>query len=325
MSGRSRTYPRLYAVAAAAFLGGLSAALSPLDAQTTDRPGVSFEERFSPDDRAHPVFTRPEIRQLLASLPPSAAGDETIASAEAPAGDMAALLPIPFAELTGPARVLDPLLAQEPPVLEAEAQPAAPAQVQAEGQAQAEGSAPAQAGAPSETPAEARPIEQAQLPEPEMPPPPPPAEVVLPPEPPAASSETASRAPASAPEPLGESPTVTSSVHPSRHAPTDVSQSPSPSARIAKKHAAKEHGRQPRHAARAPASAGSRLVRDLGRELSSARRQVRSAFACGLRTGCMSRKQIIGTAAGAIAGGAAGGAGGAVAGGAAGAILTAPK
>jgi outer membrane biosynthesis protein TonB len=68
----------------------LHAASLPLDAQPlsvpADQPaidaGASFEERFSPELRARPVFTLPDIQGVIASMPPSAPPAEAIAADE---------------------------------------------------------------------------------------------------------------------------------------------------------------------------------------------------------------------------------------------------
>lgn len=90
MSGRSKPHLGTYAIAVASLLCGAKAAMLPLDAQPLSLPAdqpakteprASFEERFSPDRRAEPLFTRPKIQSLLASLPPSLT-DALVAGAE---------------------------------------------------------------------------------------------------------------------------------------------------------------------------------------------------------------------------------------------------
>ncbi|MEZ0168944.1 hypothetical protein [Microvirga sp. TS319] len=80
MSRRGRTHSGTCAIAVASLVCGLHAASLPLDAQplpsSADQPqadpGIEFQERFSPGIRAQPVFTRPDVQALIASLPPSA-------------------------------------------------------------------------------------------------------------------------------------------------------------------------------------------------------------------------------------------------------------
>lgn len=336
----SRTHQKTYAVAIAVLLGGLAAAASPLAAQPFDDAGAGFEERFSPGERSEPLFTRPETQRVLSSLPPDAAADESVASAEASEPDAYSLAQLPFPEMTGPARVLDDLISM--PIALAEAEQDLPPPAQDEGFAPAQAAeAPAEAQ-PSEDVASvpdpgsdqrpAEPSQQAQLPEPELPPPPIPAEVVLPPGEPEAPTATASTtAKDSSETPAIEQPATTSSVS----LPPPRPQAGPPKARPTRARVTKKSGpergkqtavraNQRRNAAQAPASTDAKLMRALKRDLADVRQQM-NAIVCRIGTGCVSPKQVVGTAAGAVAGGAAAGPGGAVAGGAAGAIITAPR
>ncbi|WP_414472642.1 hypothetical protein [Microvirga sp. M2] len=99
MSRRGRTHSGTCAIAVASLACGLHAASLPLGAQplpsAADQPqadpGIEFQERFSPGIRAQPVFTRPDIQALIASLPPSAS-----AGAPGPtSGPPAALAAVP--------------------------------------------------------------------------------------------------------------------------------------------------------------------------------------------------------------------------------------
>ncbi|PVE24478.1 hypothetical protein DC522_10340 [Microvirga sp. KLBC 81] len=108
-----------------------------------NEPRAGFDERFSPDVKAEPFFTRPEIQELLASLPPSpTSADVPVAGAEPGA----------------------------PPSETQEAMPAEPYP--------AENTASVTAQKPSSEAATSTPNLAIQLPE--FPPPPPPADVVLP-------------------------------------------------------------------------------------------------------------------------------------------------
>jgi hypothetical protein len=331
----SRTHQKTCAVAIAVLLGGLAAAASPLAAQPSDDAAAGFEERFSFGERSEPLFARPETQRVLSSLPPEAADDGSVASAEASEPDAYSLAQLPFPELTGPARILEDVISAPAALAEAEQDLPPPAQDV--------GMAPAQvAGAPAEAqPSEdvasmpdpgsvqppAEPSRQAQLPEPELPPPPIPAEVVLPPEQPEAPTATASTIAKGS----SETPAKTSSVSlPPPRPQAGPPKAPPTRARVSKK-SGPEWGKQTaarakqrRNAAQTPASTDAKLMRALKRDLADVRQQM-NAIACRIGTGCVSPKQLVGTAAGAVAGGAAAGPGGAVAGGAAGAIMTAPR
>lgn len=89
---RGKAHSGTCAIAVASLVCGLHAASLPLVAQplpqSADQPatdsGASFDERFSPQLRARPVFTHPEIQELLASLPPPADSAETLAAEAGP-------------------------------------------------------------------------------------------------------------------------------------------------------------------------------------------------------------------------------------------------
>ena len=80
------------AIAVASLVCGLHTASLPLVAQPLPQPadqpatdaGASFDERFSPQLRARPVFTHPEIQELLASLPTTTDSAETRAAEAEP-------------------------------------------------------------------------------------------------------------------------------------------------------------------------------------------------------------------------------------------------
>lgn len=93
---------------AAVFSAHAQPMLLPDDMQPMARSGTDFEERFSPDQRAEPVFTRPQIQSLLPPLPLWAAADEDTALAEA-VTEPGLPVPLPFAEREGPARDLQGL------------------------------------------------------------------------------------------------------------------------------------------------------------------------------------------------------------------------
>ena len=91
MSGRGKTLSGTCAIAVASLVCGLHAASLPLDAQpltlpATDQPesgaGAGFEERFSPELRARPIFTHPDIQSVIASTPPASPPAEAIAADE---------------------------------------------------------------------------------------------------------------------------------------------------------------------------------------------------------------------------------------------------
>ncbi|WP_445501209.1 hypothetical protein [Microvirga sp. G4-2] len=107
-----------------------------------NEPRANFDERFLPDLRTEPFFTRPEVQNLLASLPPSASADVLVAGAE-------------------------------PGAPESETQEGVPAEPQP-----AENTASVTPQKPDSEVTAAAPNLEIQLPE--LPPPPPPAEVVLP-------------------------------------------------------------------------------------------------------------------------------------------------
>lgn len=152
MLRRGKAHSGTCAVAVASLLCGLNAATLPLDAQplslpadqpAMNEPRASFDERFSPDLRAQPFFTRPEVQNLLASLPPPpASADVLVAGAE-------------------------------PSAPESETQDGMPAEPQP-----AENTASVTVQKPASEVTAASPNLEIQLPD--FPPPPPPAEVVLP-------------------------------------------------------------------------------------------------------------------------------------------------
>ncbi len=85
MLGRGKAHSGTCAVAVASLVCGLHAASLPLAAQPLSMPAdhsapvAGFDERFSPQLRAQPVFMRPEIQELIASLPPSTDTAEALA------------------------------------------------------------------------------------------------------------------------------------------------------------------------------------------------------------------------------------------------------
>ncbi|KLK92118.1 hypothetical protein AA309_17075 [Microvirga vignae] len=150
--GRGKAYSGTCAIAVASLLCGLNAATLPLDAQpfsfpadqpAMNEPRASFDERFSPDLRTEPFFTRPEVQNLLASLPSSPASADVL--------------------VAGP----------EPGAPESETEEGMPAEPQP-----VEDTASVTAQKPSSEATTSAPNLEIQLPE--FPPPPPPADVVLP-------------------------------------------------------------------------------------------------------------------------------------------------
>jgi rare lipoprotein A len=109
----SRFHHRRYAVALASVVGVLIIPSGPM-AQPVGDPEASFEARFSIDGRVAPIFTRPEVIELLSGVSSSAPSLDSIATAEPAADEAHGSEPsraIIMAEPKGPAKVLMDLLA----------------------------------------------------------------------------------------------------------------------------------------------------------------------------------------------------------------------
>jgi rare lipoprotein A len=106
-----RTQRQCFAIAVAGFAGILAFAPAPLRSQPLADADVGFEERFLIEERSAPMFTRPEVIELLASLAPYAANGQDVASADPHEPDGSTYSgPIAIAEPKGPAKVLKDLL-----------------------------------------------------------------------------------------------------------------------------------------------------------------------------------------------------------------------
>jgi rare lipoprotein A len=120
-----RTHRQIYVLA----IGMLAFAPAPLRSQPIADADAGFEERFLMDERSAPTFMRPEVIELLASLPPFASSGQDVAAAPHEPDWSADSSPIAMAEPKGPAKVLKDLLntpVQELIVSRAEAGPEVP-------------------------------------------------------------------------------------------------------------------------------------------------------------------------------------------------------
>jgi rare lipoprotein A len=125
VSRRERTHRKIYVLA----IGMLAFAPAPLSSQPIADADAGFEERFLMDERSAPTFMRPEVIELLASLPPFASSGQDVAAAPHEPDWSADSSPIAMAEPKGPAKVLKDLLntpVQELIVSRAEAGPEVP-------------------------------------------------------------------------------------------------------------------------------------------------------------------------------------------------------
>lgn len=113
VSHRGKAHSGVCAIAVASLLCGLNPASSPLGAQPlpwpadqpTEDSGASFDERFSSNDRAQPVFMHPDIQSLIAALPPSAPPADVLVAdteSEPPSAENTASLPAAEAGATLP-------------------------------------------------------------------------------------------------------------------------------------------------------------------------------------------------------------------------------
>jgi rare lipoprotein A len=109
--GCGRTHRGVLALAAVGLACVLASAPSPLRSQSLNDAETGFEQRFAMEGWVVPIFTRPEVTELLSSLGPWPASVEEVASAEMHEPDR----PEPPASITiaepkGPAKVLKDLL-----------------------------------------------------------------------------------------------------------------------------------------------------------------------------------------------------------------------
>jgi rare lipoprotein A len=85
-------------------------AASPAGAEPVEESYFDFEERFSLEHQAQPVFTRPAVQQLLSSLPASFEIAEAPAATDPPIPDQQAGGPVSSVERKSPAKVLKELV-----------------------------------------------------------------------------------------------------------------------------------------------------------------------------------------------------------------------
>jgi hypothetical protein len=260
----------------------------PADQPASSDLGVNFEERFSPDARAQPIFTRPDIQEMLAMLPPEAAPAETlVAGAEPEAAVPPADQQASASAEPQPAENTASVTPQEPDL-------AAPAHPPEE---------------PSPEPASPSVISSAPAPEvqpPGLPPPPPPADVVLPPAQDLATAESPHRAAPQAPREMS------GASRPEAARQTETSKPPTPHARAGKSPGPKRQAERKASHAKKQATAPNQPA------------VTGSVSACPTGVDCPSQRQTFSILLGFIAGGLVGGPFGALAGGTLGAAMTAP-
>jgi hypothetical protein len=291
---RGKAHSGTCAIAIASLVCGLHAASPSLVAQplglladqpATDESPASFEERFSSGFRTQPVFTHPDIQNLLASMPSSIRPEEVFIAGAGiePAASLPEVrngMPAEPQSVENTASVT----AQEPGLQATMPVP--------------EGSSREAVRPSSMAPT---PNQEAQLPE--FPPPPPPAEIVLP-----SVEELAAESPSEAAPQLPANTSSVSRSEPDRQAEA----SKPPISQTQRSLNLKKHAVQ--RAARAKKQTTALDPPTVTGAISH----------CRTGSACVSQQQTFAIFLGFLMGGLLGGPGGAMVGGAAGALLTAP-